>query len=525
MLSFNHKSYLKWVLSALAIISVLVIAIIINSCLNRDDASKVSNTIEADNGNSKINWDRYPTYDIELSESLSITEPGTYHLTGSLADGEITINTKNTVVRLILDQVSIKNSTGPAISCYEGDDLVIELVGENTLEDGESYATSYDEDVTGAIYSKADLTFSGTGSLNLTANFEDAIVGKDDVNFNDGIYYLKSADDAIRGKDSVYITNGNFTIESEGDAIKSTNEVDAGKGFVLIENGTFDIKTSGKAIEAINSILIHNGEYTIDSYDDAIHSNNYVGIVDGNIEINSGDDGIHADSELIIDGGNITIEKAYEGLEAQTVTINDGTLNLTTFDDGINAGGGADESASNRPGAEFFYTDDNCAININGGDIYIDASGDGVDSNGWLNYNNGNLVIDGPTNNGNGALDAGLGIIMKGGNVIAVGSSGMAVDLGSSSSVYSISVFFTATQRAGTKIEIRDLDGNVILSHTSTKTFTHLAAGSSALMPGTTYKIFLNDAEYDSFTTKDIVTIIGNAYTNQMMPPGGQNRR
>lgn len=521
--SKNHN-LIKWFLVSLAMITLLIVAIFINFTAANNDATKITGTIDADHGDQKINWDRYPTREIKLSESLTITEAGTYHLTGELEDGLITIDVKNTVAKLILDNVKIKNSSGPAILCDAGEDLVIELIGQNILEDGSSYLTTYDEDITGTIYSKADLSFSGTGNLNINANHQDAIVSKDDLKFNNGNYNINAVDDGIRGKDSVYIVSGNFNIKSGGDAIKSTNEIDAGKGFILIEDGNFAINSSTKGIKAINSILIYNGNYNIISYDDTIHSNNYVGMINGNLNLSSGDDGIHADRELIIDGGNIIIEKAYEGLESQVVTINNGTISLNTSDDGINAGGGVN-SSSNNDRKDIFSVDENCVININGGDIYINSSGDGIDSNGSLHFNGGTVTIDGPTNNGNGALDAGLGIVMNGGKVIAVGSSGMAEDLGSSSSIYNISVFFQTTQKAGTKIEIKDSSNNIIISHTAAKTFSHLAAGSSSFIPGMTYKIFIDGEEYDSFSIGNIVTTIGNARSNQMMPQNHQNRR
>ena len=480
----EKKEFSKWIILAIILVILFTVTLLVNVNKTDNSAEKVTGTINIDNGDENINWGRYSTTNVVLSDSYEITEPGIYHLSGIINDGSITINvTKDEPVKLILDDVTIKNSSGPAISCLEGDDLVIELKGENYLEDGAGYSTDLDEDIKGAIYSKADLTFEGDGTLNLVGNFEDGIVSKDDLKFKSGVYNIKATDDAIRGKDSVYIQGGEFNLESDADAIKSTNETAVGKGFVLIEDGIFTINSGAKGIKAINSILIYGGEFGINSYDDAIHSNNYVGIVDGDITINSGDDGIHADRELIIDGGTVLVEKSYEGLEAQIVTINGGDISVTTSDDGINAGGGADSSSQNRMGANQFDVDENCVLTINGGDIYINTAGDGVDSNGYLYFNGGKVIIDGPTNNGNGALDSGGGIVMNGGEVIAVGASGMAETLGTSSAVYSVSIYFQATQSAGTEIKITDSNGKTILSHTSGKSFNHIAAGSENLKP------------------------------------------
>ena len=511
----------------LLVVVVVLICVIATVVLNinhtNDSGTKVEGTISTDNGDLKINWDRYKTVDVELSETLTITESGTYHLAGSLDDGLIIVNAGDGVVRLILDNVNIKNSSGPAIACYSADDLVIELVGKNTLEDGASYSADYDEDVKGAIYSKADLTFQGDGTLNITANYQDGIVSKDDLKFNSGTYNISANDDGIRGKDSVYIVAGDFTIDSAADAIKSTNETDADKGFVLIESGNFNIVTGAKGIKAINSVLIYDGTFNIDSYDDAIHSNNYVGIIGGDIAIVSGDDGIHADKELIVDDGTIAVKKSYEGLEAQAITINGGDISIKSSDDGINAGGGADASATNRQGAGAFDSDANCVITINDGNVYINASGDGVDSNGYIYFNGGTVIIDGPTNNGNGALDAGASISMSGGKVIAVGSSGMAETLGTESSVYSASIYFGSTQNAGTKIEIKSSTDETIISHTSAKIFNHMSVGTEDFKSGETYTIYLNGTKYQDFTISSIVTTVGNSNTNQqMVRPGNR---
>ena len=460
---------------------VLVAAIILNAIHTGNYTAQITSALDVDNGDTKIDWSHYPLYDVTLTDTLNISKPGTYHLTGSLADGAININAgAEGVVKLILDNVTIINSSGPAINCTAGDDLVIELVGDSTVADGATYSASYDEDVDGAIYSKADLTFQGDGALNLTANYQDGIVSKDDLKFNSGVYHITAADDAVRGKDSVYIVSGDFTINATADGIKSTNETDARKGFVMIKGGNFNIA--------------------------------------------SGDDGIHASHALVIDDSNLAIAKSYEGLEAQIIIINGGNISIKSNDDGINAGSGTDASAANRIGAGAFDADESCIISINGGNLYINASGDGIDSNGWLYFNGGSTIIDGPTNNGNGALDAGMGIVMNGGEVVAIGASGMAESLGLSSTIYNISVYFTSPQAAGTIVEIKNASGDTILMHAAAKTFNHMSAGTKAFNLGETYTIYLNDEKYQDFTISDIVTTVGNSYTNQTSPSRGPRR-
>lgn len=520
--NFDWKTIISLIIVAGMMVGLGVI-INLNYAHNGDNASNIAGTIDIDNGDQKINWERYPSYNVELTETYTITESGSYYLSGKLEDGSIIIDAdREAVVRLILDGITVKNSSGPAIACYSGDDVVIELEGENRLEDGNKYSSDLDEDVTGAIYSKSDLTFTGAGSLTLVGNYEDGIVSKDDLTFRSGTYNITAIDDGIRGKDSVHIVDGAFEITSSGDAIKSTNETDTTKGFALIEGGDFKVLARGKGVKAVNSILIYGGNFDIASTDDSIHSNNYVGVTDGSIKIASSDDGIHADARLIIDGGAVEIAKSYEGLEAQKISINNGSVSIISNDDGINAGGGADASSTNRVGANPFDADENCELAINGGTVYVNAAGDGVDSNGYLYINGGSVIIDGPTNNGNGALDAGAGIIMNGGTVVAVGASGMAESLGSSSSVNNISVYFDSTLTKGTLIQIKDSADKTIISHTSAKTFNHLAAGTFNFNFGETYAIYINGNKYEDFTISDTTTVIGDSNGNfQNMNMGG----
>ncbi len=494
------------------LVILLAIGLVLNFTSTDQGAKKIVGNVEIDNGDEKINWERYQTKNVALEDSLTITESGTYYLTGSLSDGYVAVNTDHDSgkVRLILSDVTIKNSSGPAIICHSADDLVIELVGDNYLEDGSIYKKEFDEDVSGVIYSKDDLTFTGSGGLTIVANYQDGIVSKDDLKFSSGTYKITSKDDGIRGKDSVYIVSGEYTIETQADAIKSTNETTAGKGFVLIKDGKFSIDSGAKGIKATNSIIIYSGNYEITSYDDALHSNNYIGVLDGVLTISSGDDGIHADKEIIIDGGSISISKSYEGLEAQVITINDGNISVVSSDDGLNAGGGADSSANNRMGAGPFDVDLDCILSINGGTVSVNAAGDGIDSNGYLYFNGGSVIVDGPTNNGNGALDASAGIIMNGGTVIAVGASGMAESLGKNSSVYNLSVFFENMYPANSKVVVKDSQGQVILQHISLKSFDHLAAGTSDFKLGESYTICIDNEDYTNFTISDTTTILGN---------------
>jgi hypothetical protein len=104
-------------------------------------------------------------------------------------------------------------------------------------------------------------------------------------------------------------------------------------------------------------LAILDGTFTINSGEDAIKSNNdedlakgYVSIDGGTYTINAGDDAFHGESWLRVSEGDIEISKSYEGLEATQVYVNGGNINIVASDDGINAAGGMLGNSTNTGG-------------------------------------------------------------------------------------------------------------------------------------------------------------------------------
>lgn len=533
-----------------------------------DTTNSIDININTDDGDKDIDWSKYSNKDYQLNRSLVIKENGTYNLTGTIDDGLIIVET-NGNVKLNLNNVSITNSNGPAIYIKSAENVVINLVegSKNVLTDGNSY-DNYEEDVKATLYSSDDLIIEGTGKLVINGFYQDGIVSKDDLKIINGIYEINAKDDGIRGKDSLYIIDGSFTIESGADAIKSTNDTDIEKGFILIENGIynltseedgiqaetkilikngkFNIKTGGgsnnssdnfywgnwgsssneqsaKGIKSGDNLVINNGTFTFDTSDDAIHSNNYAGIKDGNFFISSGDDGIHADTEIIIDNGEIDISKSYEGIESAKITINDSNIRLVSSDDGINIAGGNDSSSMNRPGANHYTNNKDNILTINDGKIYINSKGDGIDVNGSAYINDGNIIVDGPTDNGNGILDYDNYFIINGGELIAAGSSGMFQKLSESSKIYSINIYFTSKIASGSKITITNSNKKEVISYTTTKTVDAILVASEKLENNTRYTIKIDNNEYYTFTISNLITTIGNNKNQEIpgnRPPG-----
>jgi hypothetical protein len=481
---------------------------------------------------------------------LTITQPGTYILSGTLSEGQVRVETVDEAdVQIVLDGATITNSTGAAIYVKSANSATITLAEgtTNTLSDGEIYTFEDSEDEPDAtLFSKSDLILNGTGTLVIDANYAHAIKGKDDVTIAEGTYDITSVGDAIKGRDSLFISSGTFTIVAGADGLQSTNEEEEGKGILTIESGTFTITaaadgiqaatnlqilggdftittgggsanssttseawgtwgapteeaatttteetTSAKGLKATGSLAISGGTFVLDTSDDALHTNDTIQITGGDFTIASGDDGIHADNTVTIDDGTIDINQSYEGIEATEITLNGGDIALTTSDDGINAAGGNDASAvSGRPGENTFTSTAEGAglLTINGGTLVVNASGDGLDSNGSIEMNDGTVVVNGPTDSMNGTLDYDSTFNINGGTLIGVGSSGMAM---SPSSTSSQSFLFTSSipLAADEAIQITGPDGEVILTFEASTTAQSLVFSSPELVNGSAYTI------------------------------------
>ncbi|KQY79987.1 dockerin type 1 [Paenibacillus sp. Root52] len=200
--------------------------------------------------------------------TVTISEAGTYVLSGELTDGQIVVNVADKgVVHLVLNGTKIHDNDSAGIYIQKAGKAVITLEKgtKNEVSDGKTYV--YADDTTdepdAAIFSKADLTFNGTGQLTVTGNYNEGITSKDDLKVISGTINVKAADDGIKGKDMVAIQAGTITIDAAGDGIKSTNDTDTSKGFVAIADGTFNIESGSDGIQAETALVTDGGTYNI----------------------------------------------------------------------------------------------------------------------------------------------------------------------------------------------------------------------------------------------------------------------
>lgn len=266
------------------------------------------------------------------------------------------------------------------------------------------------------------------------------------------------------------------------------------------ESETEDSSASMKGIKAAGELLISEGNFSIDSADDGVHSNTSITVNGGTFEIASGDDAFHADETLTVADGALSITESYEGLEALQIDIQGGEITLTASDDGLNAAGGTDSSGmtGGRDGrfGGGMSASSNGSIAISGGPLSISASGDGIDANGSVEISGGYITITGPSQGDTSILDYDTSAVITGGTFIGTGASAMAQTF--SSSEQGVIAVSTGSQEAGTAVAISDAQGNTVLSYVPEMSFGAVIFSSPDVITGETYTITAGAASGES---------------------------
>ena len=404
-------------------------------------------------------------------------------------------------------------STGDGIKTTTPDDETDTTLGNIVLKDSKITIASNEDGV--QAYRDATIT---NCTMDVTATQDSNKLTTVEGETRDSFKGIKAAVLTFNG--------GNYKVVCNIDkCIKADTELN-------INGGTFDV-TSGS--ESNNSAYagpggnmggMMPGESTNNATgDDGLHSDGSVTIdgADTDITIWAADDGIHANDALTIKNGKINITRSYEGLEAANMYISGGEIHLVSSDDGINVAGGADGSGTT--GGDVFgpgwgstgsTSTGSYSLEITGGTIYMNADGDGLDSNGTITMSGGEVYVSGPTNSGNGAIDYEQSFSISGGILVAVGAQGMDETPSTTSTQCSVRFALSSTQAAGTKVTLKDASGNEVVSYTAEKQFNSVVISAPELTNGSSYSLYLNDSLNTTTTLTGIVTGGGNS-----MQPGG----
>ena len=532
-----------------------------------------------------LSWDTSSETAIDLSNptatdgvtvedgTLTITKAGTYKLSGEY-QGQIKVETADSdAVRLVLDNANITNSSGAALNVVNADEVILYSASgtTNTISDGADYTATGEDDPDAVVYSKADLTIAGEGTLKVNGNHEDGIHTSDGLVIASGTLEVNAANTGIKGKDYVDILGGTINVTAQQDGIKSTNDSDEGQGWTRLSNGTVTVNAGDDGFKASRVVEISGGSLTVEQSDEGIEAQ-YINVSGGDVNVTSADDGMNAslktsDSESTdsstntsdtanqqqnnqqqgsLPGGqqNGTSNQQQQGTgqppqgqppamsgssqdgtsqngttgtgQQQNNTQNQGNQNMGqppampggNAQDGTSQNGttGTGQQGMGQPpqggmpgggGGTFEVID--AAINVSGGHVTVNAEGDGIDSNGVTTLSGGTLIVNGPSQGGNAALDTNGDLLLNGATVL----SGSTADMFEAPSTNSTSGYLKLTNSSGfeqgSTVQVADSSGKVVANYKVTKSNVQLVlVSSSSIVKGQSYTVYTTTSAVDS---------------------------
>ena len=476
--------------------------------------------------NEDLTWDSSGEKTIDLASptatdgvsvengTITITSGGTYRITGEYS-GQVKIEAaKADTVRLVLDNAKITNSTGAAINVVSAAEAIIYTAAgtTNTVADEANYTATGDNDPDAAIYSTANLTLTGEGSLSVKGSYEEGIHTTGGLVIASGTLEVNAANTGIKGKDYVDITGGIVNVTAAQDGIKSTNTDDESMGFTRLSAGSVTVSAGDDGLKALHTLEISGGTLNIEKSNEGIEAQ-YINILDGDVTVNSADDGINASLK---DSSSDTSSDTTSGTAAgqQTQQNQNGQVQQAPAGGGAAPGGSQGSTGQNQNmpqpptdgampgggGGTFEVVD--AAINISGGTVTVNAEGDGIDSNGTATFSGGTVTVNGPAAGGNNALDSNGDLLLNGGTVTAGSTADMFEAPSSASTSGYLKITDSSALTQGSTVQVADSSGEVVANYKITTSGVQLVLVSNKnIVKGQSYTVSVTSGSVDAVST------------------------
>lgn len=372
---------------------------------------------------------------VKISDSrITITDEGTYILSGTLQDGMIIIDADSSdKVQLVLNGADISSSTSAAVYVRQADKVFLTTAAdtENTLSNGGTYEAIDENNIDAVVFSKDDLTLNGKGSLKILAEAGHGVVSKDSLVITGGNYDITAEKHGLSGKDNVCIADGTCQITSGKDGIHAENTDDANQGFFYISDGTFEITSEGDGISSAYFGQIEGGSFKIQAgggfrttvipSGQDVTSKKPTQSVQAVLDIQSAENmasvqepqnlpssesmpdrqapqdfgssetdtetvstkGIKAGGNLWLDNGTFVIDAADDALHTNnSIDISGGSYQLASGDDGIHADDNTAISDGTIEISQSYEGIEGKTIHISGGEISLVSDDDGLNAAG-----------------------------------------------------------------------------------------------------------------------------------------------
>lgn len=271
---------------------------------------------------------------ITMSDSdsqVEIDQSGTYVISGSASDGNITVKKGTTGVILVLEDLDLTSKTGAALSLNKETEVRIIISGTVTLTDAEDPSNENSADAAvadafdgAALKAKANsmVYISGNGTLNIIGQAKNGIKGGDDASLIlDGpSVRIAAANDGINVNYDLTILSGSIAVSANDDAIHADHILTIG-----YENGNGPDISITQCSEGLEGTVVNifGGSIAINSTDDAINAaRKYdqitpsINMTGGSVTVSGQGDGFDSNGNVNLIGGSAAINVQYRMGEA-----------------------------------------------------------------------------------------------------------------------------------------------------------------------------------------------------------------
>ena len=469
-------------------------------------------TFSGDSGVASINV--YYTKDLssvsEANASSAIARNGDTGEADTSGDGQI-----NFVVvpaaGYSVDSVSVsgpyKNLKGPSDTGADNAYRITKITGDLTISITTKAGEQEKPDPYNYTLTKDGIFNSLGDSVGKSLKIKEAgtytLTGIDLSDYVDGRVQVQSENVTLILKDVWLSYTGSATINAKYDTIIAVEGVNFLTRVIDESDPTDDggkvIKGESEDIgKSVSLTFTGDGSLTITAPKKGIGVDVFYG-EDINPDITS----TPLDATITFDGPTINIYSQHECVEANVVNFNAGGGTLVSYqDDGVNVatdGDDTDEDDVDGDGntREYMYPNlvrnidfTKLAANINGGTWVVMSNNDGLDSNGNITINGGEMQVYGSTSGMNSAVDygaetRGTQFAYSDGTLFAVGMSNMQEVPTSGNYLY----FDSLKIRANSTITISDANGNVLYTAKGVKSANCILFCSDDLVKGDTYTV------------------------------------
>lgn len=394
------------------------------------------------------------------------------NLSGKTENGSLKVyngvkaNDTNKKILLAFCGVEIASQKGPAINIQSGKTVYVLLKDAtiNSLQDSPNYdGLPEDEDAKACFFSEKQLVFSGNGSLSVSGNYKHAICADDYIHFLGGNVTVKNAvSDGVHAKEYIRMDAGSVKVNSYGEGLQCE---DAELGYFYMTGGNLDITTTGEkcgAVETASDLIIEGGKIVASvsgAASKCLKSDNNITICGGSLDLTTTGTGLYdsalrdasacacirAENILSVRGGNITCTSTGKGAKGINcykflmsapavlgVTTSGSTYTYsgsTCRPKAVKATGGVvidgGDLTIKTSGTEGEGLESKTTIEINGGNIIIEAKDDGINAAQSITFNGGYTYCYSTSNDG---VDSNYGksgsIVVNGGVVISHSATG-----------------------------------------------------------------------------------------------------